>query len=190
MAVALRSGLGDGTYTATYRVISSDSHPVSGGFVFTVGRGGTPAETLDQLLQGGGAGKATEVGFGIVRALSYLALALAAGGVAFVAAVWRPALAAFGSSDESWGHAGEAFAARARRILVGAAALGAAMSALGLVFQGAVAGGTSFWRALDPSVVSDVLHTRFGTVWGLRLLAGWLSGRSWRCRPPAARPRC
>ena len=94
VAVALRSGLGDGTYTATYRVISSDSHPVSGGVVFTVGRGGTPAETLDQLLQGGGAGKATEVGFGIVRALSYLALALAAGGVAFVAAVWRPALAA------------------------------------------------------------------------------------------------
>ena len=93
VAVALRDGLGDGTYTATYRVISADSHPVSGGFVFTVGRGGTPAETLDQLLAGRRRGKATEVGFGIVRALSYLALALAAGGVAFVAAVWRPALA-------------------------------------------------------------------------------------------------
>ena len=32
-------GLPDGGYTATYRVISADSHPVSGGFTFTVGDG-------------------------------------------------------------------------------------------------------------------------------------------------------
>jgi copper transport protein len=43
------------------------------------------------------------------------------------------------------------------------------MSALGIVFQGAVAGGTSFWSALDPQVIGDVLDTRFGTVWALRL---------------------
>jgi len=43
IAVDLRDGLGDGTYTATYRVISADSHPVRGGFVFTVGRGGPGA---------------------------------------------------------------------------------------------------------------------------------------------------
>ena len=174
VAVALRGGLGDGTYTATYRVVSADSHPVSGGFVFTVGRGGTPAETLDQLLQGSDTGRVTEVGFGVVRALSYLALALAAGGLAFVAGVWRPALAAVGRTGAEWGHADAAFARRAQRILLGAAGLGAAMSALGLVFQGAVAGGTSFWRALDPAIVGDVLDTRFGTVWGLRLLA-WLA---------------
>lgn len=186
VAVALRHGLGDGTYTATYRVISADSHPVSGGFVFTVGQGGTPAETLDQLLQSSGAGKATEVGFGVVRALSYLALALAAGGVAFVALVWRPALAAVGGADESWGGAGQAFAARTRRILLGAAGLGVAVTALGLVFQGAIAGGTSFWRALDPSVVGDVLHTRFGTIWGLRLLA-WLAAGALLAMPAARR---
>ena len=186
VGVALRGGLGDGTYTATYRVISADSHPVSGGFVFTVGRGGTPGQTVDQLLQGGGTGKVTRVGFGIVRALSYLALALAAGGVAFVAGVWRPALATIAGPDESWRLAGQAFATRARRILVGAAALGAAMSLLGLVFQGAVAGGTSFWRALDPSVVDDVLHTRFGTVWGLRLL-GWLVAGALLALPAARR---
>jgi copper transport protein len=174
VAVALRSGLGDGTYTATYRVVSADSHPVSGGFVFTVGRGGTPAETLDQLLQGSGTGKVTEVGFGVVRALSYLALALAAGGLAFVAGVWRPTLAGVGGPGAEWGRAEAAFDARAQRILLGAVALGAAMTALGLVFQGAVAGGTSFWRALDPAIVGDVLDTRFGTVWGLRLLA-WLA---------------
>ena len=174
VGVALRSGLGDGTYTATYRVVSADSHPVSGGFVFTVGRAGTPAETLDQLLQGSGTGRVTEVGFGVVRALSYLALALAAGGLAFAVGVWRPALAAVGGSGADWDRAQAAFARRAERILLGAAVLGAAMTALGLVFQGAVAGGTSFWRALDPAIVGDVLDTRFGTVWGLRLLA-WLA---------------
>ena len=38
VGVGLRSGLADGTYTATYRVISADSHPVSGGVVFSVGK--------------------------------------------------------------------------------------------------------------------------------------------------------
>ena len=32
---ACATACGDGTYTATYRVISADSHPVTGGFVFT-----------------------------------------------------------------------------------------------------------------------------------------------------------
>ena len=39
VAVRLRSGLPRGGYTATYRVISADSHPVSGGFVFSYGSG-------------------------------------------------------------------------------------------------------------------------------------------------------
>ncbi len=171
---SLRHGLGDGTYTATYRVISADSHPVSGGFVFTVGKGGTPARSLDQLLDAGGAGPITEAGFGIVRGLSYLALALAAGGIFFVVRVWRPAVQAVAGSDEGWAAAGTAFAGRARGLVLFAAGLGVALSALGIVFQGAVAGGTSLWPAFDPGVVSDVLSTRFGTVWGLRLLA-WLA---------------
>ena len=38
VAVGLQPHLKDGTYTATYRVISADSHPVSGGVVFTSAR--------------------------------------------------------------------------------------------------------------------------------------------------------
>ena len=184
IAVGLREGLRDGTYTATYRVVSADSHPVVGGFVFTVGRGGTPAESLDQLIDAGGAGVVTEVGFGVVRALSYLALALAAGAIVFVLAVWRPALAAAGRSGTDFTGAREAFARRTRLLLLVAAALGTAMSALGLVFQGAIAGGTMLWSALDPDVVEDVLHTRFGTVWGLRLLAWVVVGVLLAVRAP------
>ncbi len=174
VAIGLRDGLGDGAYTATYRVVSADSHPVSGGFVFTVGEGGAPAESLDQLIDAGRAGPATEIGFGIVRALSYLALALAVGGVAFVLVVWRPTRRERGGTNEAWLRADEAFTTRAGRLTFAAVGLGVATSALGIVFQGAVAAGTSFWQALDSTVLGDVLGTRFGTVWGLRLIA-WLA---------------
>jgi copper transport protein len=174
VAIDLDAGLGDGRYTATYRVVSADSHPVAGGFVFTVGQAGTPAQTLDELIEAGGSGPVTETGFGIVRGLSYLALALGVGGIAFVASVWRPALRASAGPDDDWLAASESFADRARRVVLGAVGLGVAASALGIVFQGAIASGTSLWQALEPDVIGDVLATRFGTIWGLRLLA-WLA---------------
>ena len=46
-------------------------------------------------------------------------------------------------------------------------------SAAGIVLQGAKAAGVSFWSALDSQIVGDVLDTRFGTVWGIRMLV-WL----------------
>jgi copper transport protein len=39
LTTSLRSGLGDGTYVANYKVISADGHPVSGSVVFGVGNG-------------------------------------------------------------------------------------------------------------------------------------------------------
>jgi copper transport protein len=169
VTVDLRHGLGNGTYTATYRVISADSHPVSGGFTFTVGVGGSaPTAGVADLIDAGAAGPVTEVAFGAVRALSYLAIALLAGGLAFALAVWRPASA--GPTATA------AFDGSGRSVGLAAATLGVACSALGLVLQGATAGATSFWAALDPTVVGDVLGTRFGTVWGLRLCAFALFG--------------
>ena len=44
-------------------------------------------------------------------------------------------------------------------------------SALGLLLQGATAGATSAWGAFDLNVLGDVIGTRFGTVWSLRLAA-------------------
>ncbi len=175
VAVGLQPHLKDGTYTATYRVISADSHPVSGGVVFTIGHAGTgSARTVAELLAGSNVGAATEIAFGITRGLDYLAIALGVGGLVFLLAAWRPALALAAGAGAGWPEASAVFAARARRLLWLAVGLGVVSGALGIVLQGATASGTSFWSALDTSVVREVLGTRFGTIWGLRVIA-WLA---------------
>jgi copper transport protein len=177
IAVGLKAGLPKGTYTATYRVISADSHPVSGGLVFSVGDAGARAgKTVAQLLAGTSAGPVTDTAFGVARGLDDLAIALALGGLTFLLVAWRPALAAAAGAGESWAKASAAFAARARRLLWLAVALGVLSGLAGIVLQGATAAGTTFWSALEPNVLREVLGTRFGTVWGARILAWALLG--------------
>jgi copper transport protein len=172
LAVGLRPGLPHGTYVATYRVISADSHPVSGGLVFSVGApGAAAAPTVAELIGDSTAGPMTQGAFGLARGLTYLATALLLGGLAFLLAVWLPALRSASGAGEEWAQASAAFLAATRRLLLAGAALGAACAVAGIVLQGATAGATSAWAALKPSVVSDVLGTRFGAVWSARGLA-------------------
>jgi len=168
VAVGLEQGLPDGPYTVAYRVVSADSHPVTGGFVFTVGRaGGTPAAAVADLLDEG-TGPVTEVAFGVVRAVSYAAIALLAGGLFFFLLVGLPGLRGL---DGRGVDAAQAFQARTTRLLVAMAFAGIVATALGIVLQAATASGGSFWSALDAGVIQDVLGTRFGDVWKLRLTA-------------------
>jgi copper transport protein len=173
VAVGLRPHLPRGTYTATYRVISADSHPVSGGVVFSIGKAGAAGETVADLLAGSSTGPVTETASGVARGLDYLAIALAVGGLAFLLAAWRPALASVAGAASGWPEASAIFAARARGLLWLAVGLGVISGASGIVLQGATAAGTSLWSALDATVVREVLGTRFGTVWGVRVL-DWL----------------
>ena len=174
VAVGLQPHLKDGTYTATYRVISADSHPVSGGLVFSIGNAGTgSAQTVADLLAGSNVGAVTETAFGIARGLDYLAIALGVGGLAFLLAAWRPALADTAGAGAGWPEASAVFAARARRLLWLAVGVGVFSGVVGIVLQGATASGTTFWSAVDATVVREVLGTRFGTIWGLRVIA-WL----------------
>jgi copper transport protein len=170
---ALKSGLAGGTYTATYRVISADGHPVSGGFTFSIGRPGTaPRESVADLVGGGDAGPVTEIAFGAVKALGYLSIALALGGLGFLAVVWRPALGEVAGGGADWAGAAGAFAARARTLLAAAVVVGLLTGIAGLVLLGATAAGVSFWSALDPTIVREVASTHAGTGWVLRL-ADW-----------------
>ena len=177
LAVGLRRGLADGTYTATYRVISADGHPVSGGILFSIGHaGGAPARGVAQLIDTERPGRVTEVAFGVVRGVDHLATALAIGILAFLIAVWLPALRAVAGAQARWQLASEAAARRARQLLGVAVVLGIASGLAGIVLQGAIAAGESAWSALEPAAVREVLGTRFGVVWGVRVLDWALIG--------------
>jgi copper transport protein len=170
---ALKRGLADGTYTATYRVISADGHPVSGGFTFSIGRAGAaPKQSVADIVGGGNAGAVTEVAFGAAKALGYLAIALALGGLAFLALVWRSALAEGAGGGADWARGAAAFAGRVRALLGTAVVLGLLSALPGLVLLGATEAGVSFWSALDPRIVREVASTHAGTGWVLRL-ADW-----------------
>jgi copper transport protein len=81
----LTSGLGDGTYTASYRVVSADSHPVAGTLRFVVGNGVLKAAAVDASA----VNPRTSVVFGIARWISFAGLALL-GGAWLLLSVWRP----------------------------------------------------------------------------------------------------
>jgi copper transport protein len=171
MGVGLRPGLADGTYTATYRVISADTHIVYGGLVFNVGHvGAAPKFTVAGLIGRDESGEVTKLAFGLVRALDYLSLALGIGGLAFLVFAWLPALAASAGAEDGWEEASRAFAQRMELLLFAAVALGIAVSVLGILLQGASAAGVSLLASLKGAIVSDTLKSRFGEVWGLRAL--------------------
>jgi copper transport protein len=175
LGVHLKPGLPDGSDTATYRVISADGHIVSSGFVFSIGKAGkAPKQTVSQLTAGSGSGPVTETAFGLARGLQYTAIALAVGGLAFLLLSWLPALALVGGEGEGWLRASRAFAARLRFVALLAAALGVISAAAGIVLEGAEAAGVSGFSALKETIVRETLETKFGTIWGLAVVA-WVA---------------
>ena len=177
LGVHLKPGLPDGSYTATYRVVSADGHIVSGGYVFSIGKAGrAPEETVAELVAGRDAGTATEIGMGIARGVQYAALAVALGALAFLLLAWRPARRLVAGDGERWQRAGVAFERRLRLVLLAAAAAGAVSAAAAVVFEAAQAAGISATAALDSTILREELGTRFGTVWGFTALAWVLLG--------------
>jgi copper transport protein len=168
MGVGLKRGLPDGTYTATYRVVSADTHIVLGGLVFSLGHPSASSKlTVAGLISRGESGEVTKIAFGVTRALSYLTLALLAGGLAFLLLVAPGALAAAGGGGEE---AAAAFRVRARSLLWLAILAGALVSVLGVLLQGASASGESLWSSMKSDIIEGTLETRFGWVWGSRAL--------------------
>ncbi|WP_405819450.1 copper resistance protein CopC [Streptomyces sp. NBC_01390] len=84
--VSLPKGLGKGTFTVAWRVVSADSHPISGAFTFSVGE---PSATPTVVDTGPTENAATSALYDIFRYLAYAALALLVGTVVFVL-VCRP----------------------------------------------------------------------------------------------------
>ena len=173
-AVGLKPGLAKGTYTATYRVVSADTHIVTGGFVFSIGAAGAaPGATVGQLLSGQRTGTVTSTSFAAARAIQYGAIGIAAGALLFLFAVWLPALLGVADAAEPWAGVSRAFAGRLRLLLVIVAIAGLLSALAGLVLEGAEAAGVSFGSAIDGTILGDVLDTRFGVVW-LAAAGAWL----------------
>jgi copper transport protein len=173
MAVHLKPDLPPGTYTATYRVVSADGHVVSSGFAFSIGHPSATSQTVGALVAGSSSGPVTSTVFAVVRALEFAAIAIALGLMGFLALVWPRALRSASGGPE-WGRASEAVVARVRRLAIGAAVTGAATAGVAIVLEGADAAGISGFSALKPSIVRETLGTRFGTYWGLAVLA-WIA---------------
>jgi copper transport protein len=150
--IGLRSGLADGTYTVAWHVISADSHPVEGAFVFSVGA--SSSTKVDEATINVKSSTAVGLFYGALRWLGYLGYALLFGGFAFLALCWPG-----GASDR-----------RTFRLLaIGWTA--SLASAIGvLVVQGAYAGELPLGSALDSSVLSGTLGTRFGQAVVARLI--------------------
>ncbi|MFI8832758.1 copper resistance protein CopC [Streptomyces afghaniensis] len=85
--VGLPGKLAQGTYTVAWRVVSADSHPVSGAFSFSVGK---RSATSAQVDTGPDEDPLTGGLYDAARYLAYLAAALLVGTVAF-ALLCRPA---------------------------------------------------------------------------------------------------
>ena len=146
--------LADGSYVVTWRVVSADGHPARGAFTFQVGAGGAGdgGALARRLLAAGGGSEAAGAVYAAVRLLAFGSLAVFAGGLWFLLAVWP----AGGRT------------ARARRIVLSAGAVALAATVAGVGLQGVTAGGLPLGDAVDPSVVDAVLGTRFGRLSALR----------------------
>jgi copper transport protein len=145
--------LEDGGYIVTWRVISADSHPVQGAFTFTVGDAApAKASEVQGVLGQSGGGRAVGIAYGIGRGIAFAALLVLLGALAFVGFVW-PA----GTTHP-----------RVRRIAGASLIVLAFASLANLALQGGYAAGLSLGATFKPSVVSDVLTTRFGQVYALR----------------------
>lgn len=175
--VGLEPDLPDGTYTVTWRVVSADSHAIEEAFVFHVGAPGERSEGIGAEIIGGEGGGERSIAFlfGVVRWLMFLALIVLVGAAIFWAVVWRRPSIRPAAVESS-------FARRFRRLVITAWATLVVASVLSVVFQGAIAGGLPLWEAARPSVLVEVMDTRYGVVAIVKIVALAMLAGMWVLR--------
>jgi copper transport protein len=148
--------LADDAYVVSWRVVSADSHPVHGAFTFQVGTGDAVRDPglITRLLAQEGGNPSAGALLGISRFLSYGALAVVVGGLAFLSVVW-PA----GAGRR-----------RVRVLLWVALGVGVVAGLVAIGVQAPYASGRALTDAVKPSQWSEVLRTSSGRAWGLRVL--------------------
>lgn len=145
----LKPGLRDGAYTASFRVVSADSHPVAGTIRFVVGNGALVHGSIGTNASLSGTGQT----FGLVRWISYAGVALL-GGAWLLLIVW-PA----GRGDT-----------RARRVVWAGWGLTVGGAVLELLIQGPYSAGSGIGRLINPTLLDGTLHSDYGLLHCLRLI--------------------
>lgn len=151
LTIPVRTDAGKGTYLVTYRVISADSHPIGGSFVYHVG-----APSVDPPQEGQVA--VTKVDpvvawtLGAARYLGYAGLVLLIGPMLFLARLWPARLS--------------------RRVPAQMVATGLGLLAFSTVaemyLQGPYTAGTGLFGA-DADAVLNALGGSYGTTHTVRL---------------------
>lgn len=102
--IPLRDGLGRGTYVVSYRVVSADGHPISGGFVFSVGAPSARTDRSGPVETDGAAAVDPWVrgGQSVARYAGYAGLALLAGPMLVLVAFWPRRLPVAGPRRVAW----------------------------------------------------------------------------------------
>jgi copper transport protein len=156
VATSLPGDLPRGTYVVAWRVISADSHPVHGAFVFSVGTasGASRASAEAASLANQAGSPAVGAIYWTVRFAAFVGLLLLAGLPVMVGLAWRT-----GGATR-----------RVRRILWGSWAVLFVATLLGIAVQGVYAAALPIGDLVRPSLAVEVLHTRFGRIEVARLL--------------------
>ncbi len=144
VTVPLRDGLPEASYVVTYRIVSADSHPISGAFAFVVGDG--------ELADAGAVADDADVDPVVAaalpasRALGFAGLAAGLGVPAFLVLCW-PA---------GW-------ASRTmRRLTTAGLATVAGAALLTFLLQGPYAAGAGLGALLDPALLAGTGGSSFG----------------------------
>ncbi|MEU2925467.1 copper resistance protein CopC [Streptomyces sp. NPDC007251] len=150
-AVKLKGGLGKGTYTVTYQVVSADSHPVSGAYTFSIGAPSQTVVSATGPVAGGGA-----VGglYAFGRYASYAGFIVLVGGAAFVLACWQRG----------------AGVRPLQRLVVGGWLTLTAATLWLLLLRGSYTTSGKVADVFDPGLLGQVLQTKTGAALVSRLL--------------------
>ena len=152
VTVGLPAQLPDDTYTVAWRVLSADSHPVRGAFVFSVGEP-VGAGVASEVLDAEAASATVDWTLAVVRFLGLALILLTVGGVAVLAFV------AEGVERQSrwlWG------------VLVAVGVLLAVDTVAWIALTGVKAAGLGLEAVFRWTLIEDVLDTGFGQAWLVR----------------------
>ncbi|MBX6357425.1 MAG: copper resistance protein CopC [Micromonosporaceae bacterium] len=138
-----------GTYLVSYRVISADSHPISGGFSFSIG---APSATQPQLSDGVAGDGVVKAAIPVAKYLGYAGLVLVIGPILVLALLWPRRLSRRGPTRLVWVGLG----------LVGLSTLA------GLYLQAPYTTGASMFD-VSAGDLRDVLSSQFGIALVVRL---------------------